>query len=81
MKQGWKKGFMQPREEKAQRELITVSQCLKSGYREDGDSLFTRVCSDKTRGNGPKLFQEIFCLDIKKNFTIKTIKNWSKLPR
>jgi len=25
------------------------------GYRKDGEGLFTRVCSDRTRGNGSKL--------------------------
>lgn len=66
MKKGWKKGFLQPREEKAQRELITASQCLKGGYREDGGCLFTRVHGDKVRGNKPKLLQGMFWLDIKK---------------
>jgi len=25
------------------------------GYRKDGEGLFTRVCSDRTRGNGSKI--------------------------
>lgn len=57
---------MQPKEEKAQRDLSTVSHCLKSGYTEDGGRLFTRVRGDRTRGNGSKLLQRILCLDIKK---------------
>ena len=35
-------------------DLITVFQCLKGSYKEDGDSLFTRSHMEKTRGNGYK---------------------------
>jgi len=31
---------------------IEACQYLKGAYRKDGEGLFTRVCSDKTRGNG-----------------------------
>ncbi|KAK4823835.1 hypothetical protein QYF61_007084 [Mycteria americana] len=36
-------------------DLITVFQYLKDGYKEDGDSLFTRSHMEKTRGKGYKL--------------------------
>ena len=29
------------------------------GYRKDGEGLFTRECSDRTRGNGSKLTEGI----------------------
>ena len=36
-------------------DLIAAFQYLKGAYRKDGEGLFTRVCSDRTRGNGSKL--------------------------
>ncbi|GAB0179422.1 mitochondrial enolase superfamily member 1 [Grus japonensis] len=36
-------------------DLITMFQYLKGGYKEDGDSLFTRSHMEKTWGNGCKL--------------------------
>ncbi|PKU42722.1 hypothetical protein llap_6971 [Limosa lapponica baueri] len=48
-------------EEKARRGLITVFQYLKGGFKENGDSLFTRNHMRKTRGNRD-------VIDNKKNF-------------
>ena len=31
-------------------DLLAAFQYLKGAYREDGEGLFTRVCSDRTRG-------------------------------
>ncbi|KAK4829231.1 hypothetical protein QYF61_002496 [Mycteria americana] len=49
-------------------DLITMFQYLKGGYKEDGDSLFTRGHMEKTRGNGYKLLLGTFQLDVKKIF-------------
>jgi len=38
-----------------QGDLITAFQYLKRGYKKAGERLFTRACSDRTRGNGFKL--------------------------
>jgi len=35
-------------------DLIAACQYLKGAHRKDGEGLFTRVCSDRTRGNGSK---------------------------
>jgi len=40
---------------------------MKGAYRKDGEGLFTRVCSDTTRGNGFKLKEGRFKLVIRKN--------------
>jgi len=37
------------------RDLITMFQYLNGGYKEDGDSFFTRSLMEKMRGNGYKL--------------------------
>jgi len=63
-------------------DLIAALQYLKGAYRKDGEGLFTRVCSDRARGNGCKLKEGRFRLDMmKKFFTMRVMKHWNRLPR
>jgi len=62
--------------------LIVAFQYLKEAYKQEGEKLFTRVNSDRTRRNGFKLGQGRFRLDIRKKFfTQRVVTHWNRLPR
>jgi len=63
-------------------DLIAAFQYLKGAYRKDGDRLFSRACCNRTGGNGFKLREGRFRLDIRKKFfTMKMVEPWNRLPR
>ena len=62
--------------------LIAAFQYLKGAYKQEGEWLFMRVDSDRTRGNGFKLGRGRFRLDIRKKFfTQKVLTHWNRLPK
>ena len=58
------------------------AQYITGAYKKGAERLFTRACSDRRRGEGFKLKEGRFRLDIgKKCFTVRVLRHWNGLPR
>jgi len=56
-------------------------QYLKVAYRKAGEGHFIWACSNRTKGNGFKLKEDRFRLDIRKKlFTVRVVRCWNRLP-
>jgi len=73
-------GSIAPNRRKLQGKAYTYKY-LKGGCQEGGSKLFSVVPSDRTRDNRHKLKHRKFCLNMRKNFPLRVMEHWPRLPR
>ena len=61
-------GLFSLEKRRLQRDFIRDCQYLSGVYKQEGNQLFTRVDSDRTRGNSFKLKEGKFRLDVREVF-------------
>jgi len=75
-------GLVSLEKRRLQGDLTVAFQYLKRAYKKDGEGLFSRASCNRTRGNGFKLREGRFRLDIRKTFfTLRVVKPWHRFPR
>ena len=63
-------------------DLTATFQYLKRGHKQEGSRLFGSIDKSRTRGNGLRLKEGRFRLDVRgKFFTRRVVRCWNGLPR
>ena len=60
-----------------QGDILAIYLYLVRAYRKSGEGIFTRMCSDRRRGNGFELKKRRFKLDIRRMFfLVRVLGHW-----
>jgi len=69
-------GFFSLEKRRLWGDLIAAFQGMKGAYKKEGERVFTKACSGRTRGNSFKLKESRFRLHVsKKFFTVSMLRH------